>query len=141
MITREEAIRKLFKLKDCYDLDITEMLDILNKSDGVPEKIIEFINTYDYNIETFFEHLKNKQFYKAIKSSTNEYEMIKGLSSLLTHIIIEIEKYPERKSLISESLLVDEILSSLYSYFLKNTTADIKSLTEKIQNLLKEGEK
>ena len=137
---RDTAIKKLFMLKEVYNLDISDSLNELNNFDGVPESVVTFINTHDYSIDTFFNYLKEKQFYKSITKSKNDYEQLKGLSSFLTHAIIEIEKYPGRKKLITESLKLESVIDSLYLYFIKDDIKEAKNIIKEIKLLLEEGD-
>ncbi len=139
---RQEILKRLFKIKKCHNLDISEQLDILNKSEEVPFSIIEFINKYDYKIEDFMEALKSKEFYKSLKTPKNEFSTLKGLSSMLTHSIIEIEKNGKQKDLIVDSLKLEKILNALHSYIVLNKGEKVDEVVKEIKEILhKEGEK
>lgn len=138
---RHEALKKLFQIKSSFEVDISDYLEELNKNEGVTEKVTNFIGDYEYNVEDFLEHLSTKEFYKSLKKSKNDYSSLKGLSSMLTHILIEIEQKPKQKKLIVDSLNVEEILKSLHDYFILDDSDTAKELSEQISRVIKKSKK
>jgi len=136
---RKNALKKLFKLKNVYNISISEQLEKLNSHDGVPREVIDFIEKHDYDITDFFTVLKEKQFYKSLKNPKDLYAKMKGLSSMLTHIIIEIEQNPEKKDLIVDALEVEKILTVFDSYFFEGDTSKLNNLVEKVKNVIGEN--
>jgi len=141
---RQEALKGLFRIKSFYHLDISEQLDKLGSAEDVPEDVENFINKYDYKIEHFLENLKEKEFYKSLKNPKTDFVALKGLSSLITHALIEVEKKPEQKPLIVEKLKVVEVTKALQTYLLTDNKDEtfqlIKEIKETINNIEEVGE-
>lgn len=140
---RQEVLRKLFKIKQCYEVDITEQLDLLGKDDKVPEDVKKFVSSYEYKVEDFMEALKGKEFYKSLKNPKNKFTRLKGLSSMLTHSIIEIEQNEKHKSFIAESLQLERVIEALRSYLVLDDVSCAEEMVDELKEVInvKVGEK
>lgn len=137
-MNKSQAYSKLFELSNS-GIDITEPINQLAVSESVPNSVLSFLSSYDkFGIE-FIEKLKSKKFYKSVTESTDIGDQAKGLSSLITHLIIEIESNPSSRAQVLECIDTDKLIEGIRSYF----TDDSSNLTESIsyiKSLFKEGD-
>lgn len=136
---KSEAYSRLFELND-QGVDVAVPIAELAKSTSVPESVMSFLSEYDkFNLE-FISQLTTKKFYKNIVESTDPIEQAKGLSSFITHLLIEIQNVPESKELILHSIDVVSIMDNLKEFIVSNDTTKLTESVDYVRVLLKKGE-
>ena len=120
MINRQSCYNALFKLRSA-GVDITEQLNIMKSSPGIPYKVVEFLRTNSPQFQ-FYEDIRKNQ--RALLRNILNYESldrnskIKLCSSLITRAFISVEYKHIDESLLSELELdrLSKALDSALSY-------------------------
>jgi hypothetical protein len=120
MIDRQSCYNALFKLRNA-GVDITEQLNIMKSSPGIPYKVVEFLRTNSPQFQ-FYEDIRKNQ--RALLRNILNYESldrnskIKLCSSLITRAFISVEYKHIDESLLSELELdrLSKALDSALSY-------------------------
>lgn len=121
-MTRMEIIGRLCwserYLPNKYSSSINEAYNLLNNGSlNEASRVLEKLPTVETLMEELVERLKGKSVYKTVKLIISEQKvddvfLAKGLSSLITHAIIEMNSRPEYLSIVK--VLVERLNSVVF---------------------------
>lgn len=126
-MTREELLQRILKLESCRGY-FAKYQDVILKADRCYqkeeweecEKLLSSLPTEEKLCESLVSKLQNKHFVQTLKKISegeieNPYTAAKGISSLLTHVLIECEKGNLEYSLLIDHFyqMLSDILFSL----------------------------
>lgn len=139
---KSDAYMKLFKLQE-NGHNISKYIELLAKSDEVPAEVLNYLESFTNKVTStkYLSELKTKKFYKTIMESDNIYEQAKGLSSFVTHTLIELSNHPEVRLAISESVDIKLINDSLTNFmnsgkadYISESIKYVKSVLQRSDN-------
>ena len=133
---KSDAYIKLFKLQE-NGQNISSYIEMLAKSDNVPFEVLNFLEGVGSVDTSYLSDLKTKKFYKTIMESDNVFEQAKGLSSFVTHTLIEISNNPDSRKIISESIDIKQINDSLSNFVRSGNSSYIVESVDYVKTILK----
>jgi hypothetical protein len=118
-ITRDECYKALFKLKIERGIDIDKPLQELASSNRVPKSVIKF--NEEHNTRTLDDFLntisRNKPFFQNLCDyEMNPQKHAKALLSMITHILITIEKNPSLRDELIKLFRIKELFQYLTDF-------------------------
>lgn len=125
---RSDCYEALYKIKEERNVNIQEQLDKLYSSTQVPNDVVEFIEQNSQRtLDDFINVIsKTKKFYKSLffnyTNDTSEY--VKGFLSLLTHIIITIDRNTELRKEILDIFPISDIINVVERNLIFGDNAD-----------------
>lgn len=138
-MTKLACYKKLFEIRDTYQVDITEQLHQLAVMPSPDESIITFISRYNsspsFLNEEVVENIYNKRdknpLYKSlVNESASDIDKAIAMSSLITRVLIDSKSMTDNKSLLSE-MQIHSLTSALSDY----ANGDTSSLLATFDNI------
>jgi len=121
------------------------LIELMLTTPGVPQQVVDFLEKEGLGVykSKFLEKMKDKRFYRTLKSSIQEGYQIdhntlaKALTSLVTHAIIDVEQKEVSLDTARSELKLDKILSLVETYLSTGRLPDetisvIKELVEEV---------
>lgn len=114
MIDRQSCYSALFKLKNA-GVDITEQLNVMSSTRGVPRKVIEFLRENSPQFQ-FYRDIQKHQ--KALAKSLLDYETLSDVdklitcSSFITRVMIAV-KYKNLDISLLDELNIEEVSEAI----------------------------
>lgn len=143
MASRQELLESLFTIKfENIDSDKSKeaqrLIKLLLSNQGI-EEASKFVSDHlDRNYaKDFFSRLSSKKFYKTLSSMDEETSaevIIKAISSLITHAVIDIEKHNAPRSVVNSKLELEKLVDIISIYLRTGSLPDYTY--ETISNLI-----
>lgn len=132
MIDRQSCYSALFKLKNA-GIDITEQLNVMSSTRGVPRKVIEFLRENSPQFQ-FYRDIQKHQ--KALAKSLLDYETLSDIdklitcSSFITRVMIAV-KYKNLDSSLLDELNIEEVSEAVDTAIKLNDFGKVNEVLQK----------